>query len=104
RFEPCGLNQMYSLRYGTIPVVHGVGGLLDTVRDAGPESTGFVFREYSPAALVEALDRALGAFADPGRWTALQAAAMRQDNSWDHSAEEYVKIYRRAIAARPGTV
>ena len=103
RFEPCGLNQMYSLRYGTVPVVHGVGGLLDTVRDDSPRAatpTGFVFREYSPDALMVALHRALTVFPDKPRWRALQVAGMRQDNSWDHSAREYVKIYERALRAR----
>jgi len=102
-FEPCGLNQMYSLRYGTVPVVHGVGGLLDTVRDYEPrdlKSTGFVFHEYTPAALVGALERALSVFSDQQRWRALQAAGMRQDNSWHRSAREYVTIYERAILAR----
>jgi starch synthase len=106
RFEPCGLNQMYSLRYGTVPVVHGVGGLLDTVRDfdAGdPLSTGFVFREYSPAAVAAALERAVSVFRDQRRWRALQTAGMVQDNSWHRSAQEYVRIYARAMRARaPG--
>ena len=100
RFEPSGLNQMYSLRYGTVPIVHGVGGLADTVRDYSPRSTastGFVFREYTGEALLTALERALRVFADPVRWRLLQLAGMRQDNSWDRSAQEYVKIYRRAI-------
>ena len=73
RFEPCGLNQMYSMRYGTVPVVHAVGGLADTVRDYTPrraKPTGFVFHEYSPAALLEALARALTLFADPRKWRA----------------------------------
>lgn len=101
RFEPCGLNQMYSLRYGTVPVVHGVGGLLDTVRDYSPrdpDSTGFVFREYTPAALLTAIDRALALYRrrPGGRWRALQGAGMRQDNSWHRSALEYVKMYERA--------
>jgi starch synthase len=91
RFEPCGLNQMYSLRYGTVPIVHAVGGLADTVTDA----TGFVFRDYSPAAMLTAIRRALSAFGDPPRWRAMQAAGMAQDHSWDRSAAEYVKIYDR---------
>jgi len=95
RFEPCGLNQMYSMRYGTVPVVHEVGGLADTVRDG---KTGFAFREYTPAALMEALARAFAAFRAPKKWQALQAAGMTQDFSWDRSAKEYVKIYERAIA------
>jgi starch synthase len=103
KFEPCGLNQMYSLRYGTVPIVHAVGGLVDTVRDGGPEdthSTGFVFREYTRAALLTALERALTLFADRRRWRTLQLAGMRQNNSWDRSAREYVKIYERALKAR----
>jgi starch synthase len=106
QFEPCGLNQMYSLRYGTVPIVRAVGGLADTVvnydpaapkRPGRPSPTGFVFTDYSPAALVDALGRALEAYRDPPVWRALQLAGMRQDNSWDRSAAEYVKIYERAI-------
>ena len=105
RFEPCGLNQMYSLRYGTVPVVHGVGGLLDTVADhaAGrARSTGFVFRQYTPESLRAAIERALALFHDPPAWRALQAAGMRADNSWDRSAREYVRIYRRVVSAASG--
>jgi starch synthase len=100
RFEPCGLNQMYSLRYGTVPVVHGVGGLADTVRDHAPgdaRSTGFVFREYTGLAMLAALRRALRLFEDRPRWRALLVAGMCQDNSWDRSAQEYVKLYERVI-------
>src|SRR5204862_5671644 len=67
RFEPCGLNQMYSLRYGTVPVVRAVGGLADTVRDG---ELGFVFLDYTPEALIEALRRALDAFRAAARWRA----------------------------------
>jgi starch synthase len=100
RFEPCGLNQMYSLRYGTVPVVRAVGGLADTVRDYSPGnrfSTGFVFRDYSPEALLSTLRRALDTYRDARRWRTLQRAGMRQDNSWDRRAREYVKMYDRAI-------
>jgi starch synthase len=111
RFEPCGLNQMYSLRYGTVPVVRAVGGLADTVRDADSvprgrgrgEPTGFVFTDYTPQALLAALRRALAAYADPVKWRALQVAGMRQDYSWDRSAQEYVKIYDRVIGREPST-
>jgi starch synthase len=99
RYEPCGLNQMYSLRYGTVPVVRAVGGLADTVEDYAPgkpHSTGFVFQEYTGRALLEALRRALGLFHDRSAWRGLQMAGMRRDNSWDHSAGEYVRIYERA--------
>ena len=103
RFEPCGLNQMYSLRYGTLPVVRSVGGLADTVRDyspGDPSSTGFVFKEYTGPAMLGALQRALALYKEPARWRAVQLTAMRQDNSWDRSAQEYVTIYERAIATR----
>jgi len=93
RFEPCGLNQMYSMRYGTVPVVRAVGGLADTVTS----KTGFTFQEYSPARLVGALHAALTAFGNLRTWRALQRAGMRQDFSWDRSAKEYVKIYDRAL-------
>jgi starch synthase len=93
------LNQMYSLRYGTVPVVREVGGLADTVTPRN----GFLFQDYTPAALLGALTRALTAFANPRKWRALQLAGMRADHSWDRSAHEYVKIYERAAkrAGRP---
>jgi starch synthase len=94
RFEPCGLNQMYSMRYGTVPVVRQVGGLADTVRDG---QTGFSFREATPDALLDALSRALKSFGKTNAWRALQQAGMAQDFSWDRSAKEYVKMYERAI-------
>jgi len=106
RFEPCGLNQMYSLRYGTVPVVRAVGGLADTVTDyvpGDPRSTGFVFDDYSGAALLAALRRALAVFRDKQAWRALQAAGMRRDNSWDHSAGEYVRIYGIAKGLETGS-
>jgi starch synthase len=103
QFEPCGLNQMYSLRYGTVPVVRAVGGLADTVRDRttdpGRPATGFVFHDYSSEALLEALERALAAFRDRRGWRALQRAGMKEDHSWDRSAREYVRIYERAAKA-----
>jgi starch synthase len=107
RFEPCGLNQMYSLRYGTVPIVRAVGGLADTVREVSSDArppNGFVFHDYAPEALLEAIRRALNVFADPARWRALQAAGMAEDHSWDRSAAEYVKIYDRVLdeRARPG--
>jgi starch synthase len=97
RFEPCGLNQMYSLRYGTLPIVRATGGLDDTVTDADEVSrggNGFKFVEYSPAALAATVGRAVQAYGKPRRWKTLQKAAMRQDHSWDVSAREYVKVYR----------
>jgi starch synthase len=100
RFEPCGLNQMYSLRYGTVPVVRATGGLNDTVIDADlvpATGTGFKFAEYSPAALVATVRRALSAYADAGRWADIQRRGMQEDHSWDASAREYVKAYRSML-------
>jgi starch synthase len=105
RYEPCGLNQMYSLRYGTIPIVRAVGGLADTVRDYAPgsrDATGFVFTDYTPAALLDAVKRALALFEDQAAWKALQVAGMAEDHSWDRSAAEYVKIYGRASREADG--
>lgn len=98
-FEPCGLNQMYSMRYGTVPVVRATGGLDDTVtdyNDAAETGTGFKFEPYTAAALLTAMERAKAAFANPRSWTQLQVAGMRQDFSWDRSAREYVKLYESA--------
>lgn len=100
RFEPCGLNQMYSLHYGTVPVVRAVGGLFDTVSDFDSrtgEGNGFRFQEYTRQALIEALQRALAVFRQPEVWRAIQRRGMRQDFSWDASAREYVKVYERAM-------
>ncbi len=100
RFEPCGLNQMYSMRYGTVPVVRATGGLDDTVadyNDATGTGTGFKFRPYTAPALLTAMERAKKVFANPSNWKTLQAAGMRQDFSWDRSAREYVKLYETAV-------
>ncbi len=100
RFEPCGLNQLYSLRYGTVPVVRAVGGLDDTVADADDsprEATGFKFGSYTAAAMLAAIRRALTAFSNPSRWSEIQRAGMRRDHSWDASAAEYVKVYRASL-------
>ena len=99
RFEPCGLNQMYSLRYGTVPVVHAVGGLDDTIRTYRPNArhaNGFKFSGGSPSALVATLRQALRLYHNPLQWTRLMAEGMADDHSWDQSAREYVKVYKRA--------
>ena len=100
RFEPCGLNQMYSMRYGTVPIVRATGGLEDTVtdyNDAAETGTGFKFAPYTAAAVLEALQRACAAFANPKAWKKLQLAGMKRDFSWDRSAREYVKLYEAAL-------
>jgi starch synthase len=100
-FEPCGLNQMFSLKYGTIPIVRAVGGLKDTVQDYNTErsgGTGFVFEAYQAQELLKTIDRALALFPDKKSWTALQRRAMSMDFSWDRSARAYSKIYQELLA------
>src|SRR5205814_3546388 len=85
RYEPSGLNQMYSLRYGTVPVVRATGGLADTVREFDPitgEGNGFVFERFSADEMVMALRRALAAYAEPQLWRAIQRNGMARDSSW----------------------
>ncbi len=103
RFEPCGLNQMYSLRYGTVPVVREVGGLADTVEDYDGKSrgTGFRFREYGPRPLLTALRRALDVFRDRAAWRGLQQRGMAQDNSWEASAARYESLYEQVLERPP---
>jgi starch synthase len=97
RFEPCGLNQMYSLRYGTPPVVRATGGLADTVIDAADarHGNGFVFGPATTAALLPAVQRAIAAWQDPELWRRLQKRGMARDSSWLESARHYVALYQK---------
>ena len=97
RFEPCGLNQMYSQAYGTPPLVNAVGGLADSVNDG---QTGFVMRSPDSAGFSEALQRARQAFADPPVWRRMQSAGMAREFGWDKSAAEYIAVYERALLSR----
>jgi starch synthase len=101
-YEPCGMNQIYSLHYGTIPVVRAVGGLDDTVEQFDPQTlkgTGFKFREYSGEALLETSRAAMKIYDNQRVWQTLMRNAMVQDYSWPNSAREYVKVYERAVKA-----
>ena len=101
RYEPCGLNQMYSLRYGTIPVVRATGGLADTVQDFDPSirvGNGFVFQRYEPAEMLAALRRAFVVYRQPHLWSQLRANGMACDFSWRRSAEGYDALYAEARA------
>ena len=97
RFEPCGLGQMIALRYGSIPVVRGTGGLLDTIRDYNADKekgNGFVFYEFSKVSFLDALVRAISVYENRNEWMALVNRAMRQDFSWKRSSEKYLEMYR----------
>lgn len=103
RYEPCGLNQMYSLRYGTVPVVRATGGLADTVVPYNPatgEGTGFVFEPYDPAYLLKAIMEGIALHADQPRWLRLMRNGMEQDFSWRRSAFRYQELYRKAVLRR----
>ena len=102
RYEPCGLGQLISLRYGTVPLVRKTGGLADTVKNYSVKTgagNGFVFSEYSSKALLKAARAALAAYADKRAWKKLVTNGMNGDFSWEGSAKEYVKLYKKAAEA-----
>ena len=106
RFEPSGLNQLYSMRYGTIPLVNAVGGLEDTVEQVdndGTTGTGFKFKAYKPDALLAGLDQALGQFQQTSLWQKLMARAMSKDFSWGKAAREYLSVYHSILTQKPAT-
>jgi len=97
RYEPCGLGQLIALRYGSVPLVHATGGLVDTIidpRESADRANGFVFHRYRYNSLLDCLDRALAAYAKPKGWQKLMQQGMTQDISWTHAAKEYVELYR----------
>lgn len=106
RFEPCGLTQLYALRYGTVPVVRRVGGLADTVVDANSEAlqrdeaTGFLFGPATPEALAEAIKRATGTFAQTKVWQQIMIRGMAQSFSWEDAASQYLTLYEEAVRGR----
>lgn len=108
RFEPCGLNQLYSLRYGTVPIVRRTGGLADSVVDASPEhladgsATGFQFDAAEAPDLLAAIERALALYDRPEAWRRLMTRGMQQDFSWTRSAHRYLELYQQLVAARQG--
>ena len=108
RFEPCGLTQLYALRYGTVPVVRQVGGLADTVVDAthatllDDKATGFMFGPATPVALADALQHALSAYRRPDVWRQIMARGMAQNFSWDLAATHYMALYRDVVQDNAG--
>ena len=110
RYEPCGLNQLYSLKYGTVPVVHATGGLADTITNLTDETlaagtaNGLSFDHYTPIALAQTLERACQTYHHPEVWHQLIRTGMAQDWSWTHSAREYSRLYEQALSRRGQTV
>ena len=108
RFEPCGLNQMYSLRYGTVPIVRRTGGLADAVTDAGPENiaagqgNGVLFDKADKDQLADAVERAIALYRQPRLWKKLMVNGMQRDFSWTGSAWQYLNLYQRARELNPG--
>jgi starch synthase len=102
-YEPCGLTQMYALKYGTVPVVRATGGLEDTIEDFDSRNktgNGFKFRPYDAKALLAAIQRATDLYTDPATWENLMRKGMAADFSWKRSAEKYLELYQPLVAAR----
>ena len=96
--EPCGLSQMLALRYGTLPIVRETGGLKDSITDSGDgKGNGFTFKSYNAHDMLDAIRRSLGAYSDKKYWASLVERALECDNSWGHSAREYMRLYRETI-------
>ena len=103
RFEPCGLSQMISMKYGTLPIVSKVGGLLDTVvgykeNSDNAAATGFFIQQFSENGIQSALEQALAVYSDKKMWNKLVKNAMLKDNSWDKSAQDYMALYKKTVA------
>jgi starch synthase len=104
RYEPCGLNQLYSLKYGTVPIVRKTGGLADSITDATPESikageaTGFVFEQYTAREMMRTIRRALELYKTKREWRKLMRNAMGRDFSWDASAREYEQLFEKMVS------
>jgi starch synthase len=107
RFEPCGLGQMIALKYGTMPIVFHTGGLADTVADYMEDpnnGNGFVFREYSSAAMMDAVNRAMETYANKRKWNSIVKNCMKMDFSWKASASSYVDLYEKAMEKKAASV
>ena len=99
KYEPCGLNQMYSMRYGTVPIVRATGGLDDTVEDytGSGKGTGFKFEKYESKELLKVIQRALKVFQQPEEWKRLMRNGMSRDFSWENSARKYINLYKELL-------
>lgn len=105
KYEPCDLNQLYSMKYGTVPIVRAVGGLYDSVKEFNPingTGTGFLFEKYEPEELLKAVKRAVRVFKNKEKWEKLMKNCMKKDFSWKKSAKKYIKLYELAIEKSSG--
>ncbi|MBI5463615.1 MAG: glycosyltransferase, partial [Ignavibacteriales bacterium] len=99
KYEPCGLNQMYSMRYGTVPIVRATGGLDDTVDDysGSGKGTGFKFQKYDSKELLKAIQRAMKVFQHQEEWKKIMKNGMVRDFSWENSAKQYIGLYKELV-------
>jgi starch synthase len=107
KYEPCGLNQIYSLKYGTIPIVRATGGLDDTIVNYDPatgKGNGFKFVRYDAKEFLNQMKVAIGFYSQPGHWKQLLRNAMAADFSWQRSAEAYLRLYRKALEKKRGAI
>jgi starch synthase len=105
RYEPCGLNQLYGFRYGSVPVARATGGLKETVKPFQAETgkgNGFVFRDYTSRALLQALQDALRSYRNPKEWQAIIHNGLREDYSWKNAARKYAGLYQKALQIKRG--
>jgi starch synthase len=103
KYEPCGLNQMYSLKYGTVPIVRKTGGLADTVRDVDEykgTGNGFTFKDFNSKHFLQTIIRALDYFKDKEKWRAIVKIGMNEDFSWNNSAKKYIEVYEKALLSK----
>jgi starch synthase len=101
RYEPCGLNQLYSMKYGTVPIVRETGGLADTVENCNPArgtGTGFVFKAYDSGMMLNTIRFAIEVYKNKDTWNQLMQNGMARDFSWENSAKKYVELYEKAVA------
>ena len=98
RYEPCGLTQMYALKYGTIPLVRATGGLNDTIQEFnGKEGNGFKFHDYELSSLLEAIEKTVAIYQEKKVWNFLMSQGMKEDFSWDRSAKGYLGLYEKLL-------
>jgi starch synthase len=103
RYEPCGLTQMYALKYGTIPIVRNTGGLKDAITAFNPKTgkgNGFKFTDYKPKAFLTSIRDAISQYHKAENWKKLRVSAMKEDFSWDQSAKRYLKLYRTTLKVK----